>query len=114
LIFRYRLNEILHMSGLDSQTIAWIFYAIHLAGPSNGALRADINFAADAINHAVPTPVEFEGAVTALIGRGLVKRHGELFSISEAGEPIMQKAQRATMQATVRALAQLLPISNSA
>ncbi|WP_440471110.1 hypothetical protein [Pseudoxanthomonas sp.] len=93
----------------DSRTLAWIFYSIAIASGNTPASRREISVAADAINHAVPTQQELDGALKQLVGRGLVETRGKFHHITPSGRMLFQRAQegRTTVTAVWRALASM-------
>lgn len=69
----------------EAQTYAWIFYASSLASQGKAAGLTEIEMAADAINHAKPTQVEFSSSVIWLKAQGLLEENEKEISLSEEG-----------------------------
>jgi hypothetical protein len=55
--------------------------------------RTDISSAADAINHAVPTQQELNGALQQLVACRLVEAQGKFHILSPSGLALFQEAQ---------------------
>jgi hypothetical protein len=70
---------------------AWIFVAVALSG-SPASLSALIH-TADAINHAIPTAAEVNGALDRLQAWGLVRLGPEGVSVTEAGTVMFEGVQ---------------------
>ena len=56
--------------------------------------RTDIATAADAINHAVPTQQELDGALRILKSRGLLESQGKFYSLTPSGVTLFHNAQK--------------------
>jgi hypothetical protein len=100
---------------IDSRTLAWILYAVAMASGNAPASRTDISNAADAINHAVPTHAELDGALKRLLACGLVETHGRLHALSPTGQALLGEVQSThhTVTAAWRALTEELAASRT-
>lgn len=99
----------------DSRTLAWILYAVAMASGKAPASRTDISNAADAINHAVPTHAELDGALKRLLACGLVETYGRFHALSPTGHALLDKVQLAhdTVTAVWRGLTEELAASRT-
>jgi hypothetical protein len=94
----------------DTRTLAWILYSVAIASGKAPASRIDISTAADAINHAVPTQQELNGALKKLVAYGLIESQGRFHALTASGQSLLQTAQagRPTVMAVWGALTQEL------
>jgi hypothetical protein len=75
---------------IEKQTIAWIFYAIALASKNAPASVKDIQMAADAINHAVPSEAELGLSFRWLKDTGWIEKKGGFYGLTEIGQTILE------------------------
>jgi hypothetical protein len=80
---------------------AWIFLSVQEA---LGSL-SDVIGAADAINHAIPTHRELQGALGWLLARGLIRREGRRYGLTEEGRALRASCARRTTAGALDALA---------
>jgi hypothetical protein len=73
-------------------TDGWILTAVFLAHSEAGAQLHDIIAAADATNHAIPTPDELSGAFTRLARCGLLTVGQDRFLIASQYLPAIKRA----------------------
>lgn len=71
---------------------AWILMLLFLARQPDGTALKDIIGAADATNHAIPTPIELSQALSKLVQCELVSKKGDHFLISSEYLPGIQEA----------------------
>lgn len=85
----------------DPLTLGWIFYAVAATSRRAPVSRTDISAAADAINHAVPTQQELNGALHRLAALGLVESRGKFHALTPSGLAMIESAHagRSTMMA---------------
>jgi len=91
---------------IDPRTQAWILYSVAIASGKAPASRTDISAAADAINHAVPTQQELNGALQRLAAFQLVEPRGNFHALTPSGMALFRAAQtgRSTVTAVWAAL----------
>jgi hypothetical protein len=76
----------------DSQTIAWIFYALEMASGDEPAEFRSISQLADGINHAVPTDKELRTSLSWLTAAGLVIENSRKFQVTAKGKEVLSVA----------------------
>src|SRR5688572_7884697 len=72
---------------------AWFFEAVAWAQQSSGADLAGVMVSGDAINHAVFTATEVEGAVHRLTYAGLVEELARRFTLTARGSSLRRPAE---------------------
>ena len=74
-----------------AQTYAWILYATALASTKEPRVIKEIEHAADAINHAVPTQKEMSESIRWLREKDLIEKSGKKLSLTSAGNALLGK-----------------------
>jgi hypothetical protein len=69
----------------EGEIISWIFLAIAMGSKNEPINIKGISQIADGINHAIPTPKEFELALRFLIDNGLIEKVGKKFTLTKKG-----------------------------
>jgi predicted transcriptional regulator len=69
----------------EGEMISWIFLAIAMGSKNEPINIREISQIADGINHAVPTPKEFQLSLRFLIDNGLIEKEGKKFSLTKKG-----------------------------
>jgi hypothetical protein len=80
----------------EKSTIAWIYLATAIASKSEPADLNGISMIADGINHAVPTQKELQISTSWLISKGLIKKVGKKYTLTEKGKEDYTLAQKET------------------
>lgn len=90
----------------ESKTYAWILLSVTTQPTSLHRIIAT----ADAINHAIPTQEELNVSLGWLAHRGLIRKDGELYRLTETGGELTQRvaAKWATRREEWNALAEML------
>jgi predicted transcriptional regulator len=81
-----------------AQVYAWIFLAMQEQPRS----LKDIVGVADAINHAIPNHRELQGALGWLVDRGLVRKEGKRYSLTEKGSALRTGCSTRTIMANAK------------
>jgi hypothetical protein len=77
---------------------AWLLSAVRLSGsPENPASLFDVVAACDAAHHLIPSLIDFEHAMSLLIGAGLVEVDDRGIAVTSAGRKIVADAGRAAL-----------------
>lgn len=82
--------------------------AIDYADRGPGANIREIEQAADAINHVIPSHGELESSFNQLIARELVGKNGKRYSLSPAGHTLLAQARDSDQSGTVMGVWQTL------
>ncbi len=82
------------MQGPWTRTDAWILAAVALASERDGATLAEVIGAADAIARAIPTADELAGALSRLVGSGLVQASGDRYGVAQEWRPAVAACLR--------------------
>ena len=76
----------------DAQTFSWILLCVS----EEGSTRRQISEMADAINHAIPTQQELQISFRWLQERGLIRKDGSRFALTEAGADLHDRHRSPT------------------
>jgi hypothetical protein len=94
-------------SPADSAVYAWLLLAVSLATTRAQATLIDVIGAADAVNHAVPTPDELHVGLTALTSLGLIAAESPGIYMTPKGTAFVEEAMpqpRPSWQSQLKAL----------
>jgi len=83
------------MNPIDSKwhnSDAWVFLALYFAANKGSARLADVIHSADAINKAIPSTDELNGAVNRLIAAELITCESSAFRVTLAGRDVIEKS----------------------
>lgn len=73
---------------------SWILLALHWASLEAPAGLADILYSADAINKALPTAAELDGALNRLLAAGFITQDKSGFTLAELAHAAIAKLSR--------------------
>ncbi len=80
----------------EKRTIAWIYLSVSIASQTEPADFNGISMIADGINHAVPTQKELQNSTSWLISKGLIKKVGKKYTLTEKGKEDYTTVQKET------------------
>ena len=75
----------------EAQTYAWIFYAVSAVAGNQPAKRSEVESAADAINHAIPTQKEMATSLKWAELKNLIMRSGKIIQLTEEGQAFISE-----------------------
>jgi predicted transcriptional regulator len=77
----------------ERQTKSWIFLAISVAAEVRPSDFAGISMIADGINHAVPTHKEMQTSISYLLGKELIEKKRNKYSLTPKGASLIGQAK---------------------
>jgi hypothetical protein len=77
----------------EKRIIAWIYLSVSIASQTEPADFNGISMIADGINHAVPTHKELQDSTSWLMKKGLIKKVGKKYTLTEKGKQDYSDAQ---------------------